>query len=61
MNKTELGFINLYAHKLNDGGGDLASLTKEERDHLKALMQMHELELKLDKMADDLTQLPLPE
>jgi len=56
MVKSELGFINLYAHKLNDGEGDLASLTKEEREHLRALMQKFELELKLDKMAEDLSQ-----
>jgi len=56
MVKAELGFINLYAYKLTDGKGDLALLTKEEREHLRALMQKFELELKLEKMADDLNQ-----
>ncbi len=54
-------WIEKYAKALNDGGGDLSSLSSDERKHLRILLRQYETELQLAVLSEKLTQLPLGE
>ncbi len=59
MEGEETERIAYYAHKLNDGHGDLTVLGPDERKHLKLLIQLYELETKEAELRGELGQLPL--
>ena len=59
MENQELKYIKGYAAKLNEGAGDLNTLTKEERHHLTLLIRKFELEQTLAQLAEELGQMRL--
>jgi len=56
MEELELEAIAHYGDKLNDAGGDLSELSKEERSHLQLLMHKYEIERRLEKWVAKLSQ-----
>jgi len=60
MEANELTYLETYAERLNDAWGDLGALSREEREHFRALLQKYELEQRLNKLAEELSQTPLP-
>jgi len=61
MEIDELKYLKAYAHRVNDSGGDLSTLTLTERQHLEKLLRKHELEGELEEIAAKLGELgPFP-
>ena len=56
MEAGELNYIGKYAKRINDAGGDLHNLSKEECKHLKLLIRKWEIEQELEEMATELSQ-----
>jgi hypothetical protein len=56
MEDKELRYLASYAHRINDAGGDLSTLTEEERKHLKKLVQKYQIEQDLAEIAEKLGQ-----
>lgn len=56
VEKLDLDYIGKYAKRLNDAGGNLSTLSNEERKHLKLLIRKWEIEQDLAELETELRQ-----
>ncbi len=60
MEATSKQWVEKYAQRLNEGHGDLAKLSSDERKHLRLLLNEYELSERLVTLQDQLSQGTLP-
>jgi len=53
-------WVDKYAHRINEAGGDLSTLSSDERKHLRLLLREYELQQQLAGIQSELSQGELP-